>query len=780
MLLLPLLAALTLAPADTVRLVLVATTDLHGHVTDWDYVNNRPAPGGLARAATVVDSLRERYPGQVILVDAGDALQGTAFAAYYGNVNPRDPHPVIDAMNTLGYDAATPGNHEFDFGTALFERAIAAATFPMVSANLRRLPTDSLALPPFVVIRRNGVRIAIAGLLTPGTMVWHRDRVRGRYRVTRLAEAAPAVLREMRREADLAIVLSHSGLDGSGSYDTTGVGPEDGALILARGSDRPDVVVVGHSHGELRDSVIGGVHFIQPRPRAQALAVLHLTLVTRGERLALVHAEGESIALEAARPSARFLRRLADPHALALNWAVGVVAESRGGFQAAQARVEDTPFVRLIHEVQRRATGAALSMTPVFEPRAGFGEGEITMGEVFRAYPYENTLRAVKLSGADLRAWLEHSARYFTRDSAGHVALNRRIPGYNFDLLGGATYTIDLARPVGSRVTRLEVRGRPVAPEDSFTVAVADYRQQGGGGFPRLSRLPVVYDKGENIRDLIVAELRRRRVLVAPDSFTPAWNLAPAALASQARELFQEARPAPVAPAGPAVAILPAPPTPERSEAGGPIVTRDSGRAEPAVATLRLPAEAGAGRGLARLAADAYRNVLRADVGLVATTELGGRLAAGPVSGADLAAALPGAGALLAIRMSGAELRELVENLVSTDSPCCELAGLRVKYQPRRRPWDRVRDVEFTNGSDIDRKRTYLVALSPALLDGDSVFPLGASTCREGQGCRNPGTLRRWPVVRSTRLPAEALGEYLKALPQPVTPPEDRRLLPDR
>ena len=169
--LLPLLLALAAAPADTVRLVLVATTDLHGYVTDWDYLQNGPWPGGVSRAVNVVDSLRLKYPGQIVVVDAGDALQGSPFAAYYGRDTKRDPHPVIEAMNLMGYDAATPGDHDFDFGVDLFQQALAGASFPFVSGNLRVLPADTLRFNAYVVVTRNGVRVAITGFTTPAAMV---------------------------------------------------------------------------------------------------------------------------------------------------------------------------------------------------------------------------------------------------------------------------------------------------------------------------------------------------------------------------------------------------------------------------------------------------------------------------------------------------------------------------------------------------------------------------------------------------------------------------------
>jgi len=781
MLSLALLAGLLAPPADTVRLVVVATTDLHGHVTAWDYVQNGPAPGGLTRAAMIIDSLRDRHPGQVILVDAGDALQGNAFAAYFGGPGWRDPHPVVDAMNTVGYDAATPGNHDFDFGLESFRRAVASATFPWVSANLRLLPGDTLALPPFIVVQRNGVRVAIAGVTTPGTMVWHRDLLRGRARVAPVEPVVAGVLREMRRSADVAIVLSHSGLDGRSSYDTSGVGGENVAASLATGADRPDLVVVGHSHADIVDTVIGGVHFVQPRPRAQSLAVVHLTLTDEGGALRLVRVSPATIPIENTPPNPRMVRRLAEPHAAAVTWAAQVVGEAAEPMPAAAARVEDAPILRFLHDIQRRTSGADLSMAPVFDLRGGFNEGEITAGEVFRFYPFENRLRAVRLSGAAVRQWLEQSLRYFYVDSTGTVAVNRFVPGYLYDILGGAAYTADLSRPPGDRVTRLEVRGRAVQPGDTFTVALSDYRQQGGGHFTMLVGAPVVYDRGENIRDLITAEIRRRRVLHPADFGSQAWALVPPELQRRARALFVRDS-APIAVAAPAPVILPprpvAAPTNPLADSAARAQARADSLLRAPVATLRLPAEPGRGRNLPRLLADAYRNALRADVALVAFAEAGTRLPAGGVPAALVEQAVAGAGTLYGIRLTGAELVEVLEQVVAEPSPCCEVAGVRAEFDPRRREHDRLRRVRLLSGAEIERRQTYLLALSGALIEGDSLFRLGATGCGTRTGCTAPGLLGRWVVTRSDRRPAQALADYLQALPQPVTPPEDRRLVP--
>src|SRR6184192_2635422 len=171
--------------SDTAHVVIVATTDVHGRVLGWDYVRDAAAPGGLSRAATMVETLRAQYPEQVVLVDAGDLIEGNLFAAYFAERDSQRPHPVVDALNAMQYDAATPGNHEFDFGPAVLARATGDATYHYVSANVFRGASDTLVYPPYVVVTRAGVKIGITGLTTPGVMVWDRSELGGRIRVGR-------------------------------------------------------------------------------------------------------------------------------------------------------------------------------------------------------------------------------------------------------------------------------------------------------------------------------------------------------------------------------------------------------------------------------------------------------------------------------------------------------------------------------------------------------------------------------------------------------------------
>ena len=548
--LLPLLLALATQAQDTAQIIVVSTTDVHGHATAWNYLADSPYPGGLVRAARVVDSLRARYPGKVVLVDAGDVIQGDPFATYMAQVAPRDPHPVLDVMGAMGYDAATPGNHEFNWGVPFMLRALRGASFPYVSGNIYSLPQDTLAFPAYTIVQRGGVRVGITGFTTPGVMLWDREIVRSRARVGRINQTAARVIRQVKANADFSIVLLHSGMDGRSSYDTSGVGAEDVGASLALGPVKPDLVVVGHSHREMADSVIDGVHFVQPKPYAQSLSVVHVTLRRTVEGWRVVQQRGELVALAAVPPSAALERRLAQDHAAVQQWLTLPLGNVSADLPAATARAEATPLTNWINEVQRRRAGTQLSTTPVFDTRSGLKAGVVPIAQLVQLYPYENTLRAIRITGEQLKAYLEYTTRYYLADAQGHVQLNDSVPGYNFDVVGGAEYAIDLRLPVGSRIRGLTVGSRPVQPSDQFTLAINSYRQGGGGGYTMLAGAPVIYDKGENIRDLLILDLRTRGVLNARDFGGQNWRIVPEEMARAARRQFAPT-PDPVRPSPP-------------------------------------------------------------------------------------------------------------------------------------------------------------------------------------------------------------------------------------
>lgn len=525
-----------------VELTIAATTDVHGRLRAWDYYAGAPDPAhSLAAAATIVDSARKANPDGVVLVEGGDILQGNPLLYVAARVRPTPVHPVIAAMNVMRYDAAVLGNHEFNYGVPLLQKAIGQAGFPFVAANV----LDARGKPwvaPYTMVSRRGVRIAIVGGTTPGSMVWDRENLKAAGLT--VTDIVPAVRRSVqaarRANADVVIVLLHSGLSEPASYDTvmTGLPSENVAGRVPREIDGIDAVVYGHSHRELVDSTINGALLMQPRNWAGSVALGTLSLERRGRRWIVVQRKAQAVRVAGHAEHPAVLAAARATHDATVAWVNEPVGTTRTPWRADSARVADLPITDLVNEVMRRTAGADLSATAAFSLDAALDSGAVTQAELSRLYPYDNTLRAVRISGGQLRAFLEHAARYYRTVGADGRAeggiVNPSVPGYNFDVVSGADYTIDLRQPVGQRITRLQVRGRDVQPTDSFTMAVNNYRQGGGGGFAMLAGAPVVYDRDLDIRQLIIDEVRRAGTLDPERYAARNWTLEPAAARAQA------------------------------------------------------------------------------------------------------------------------------------------------------------------------------------------------------------------------------------------------------
>ncbi len=534
------LAAVAPLPAQSGRfdLVIAATTDVHGRLRGWDYYANAPDPArSLAGAATIVDSVRAANPGRVLLVEGGDILSGNPLLYVAAKIAPPPVHPVIAAMNVMHYDAAVIGNHEFNYGVPALRAAIAKAAFPFVAANVR----DAQGRPfvaPYTLIDRVGVRIAIIGATTPGSMLWDRDNLReAGLTVTDIVASVRSTVAEVkRRKADVVVVLLHSGLDEAATYDTvaTGLASENVAARVPREINGIDLVVYGHSHRELVDSTINGALLVQPRNWAASVALATLTLEKSKGKWAVVQHRGQSVKVAGHAESPAVLAASTATHRATVTWVTTPVGRTAVTWRADSSRVVDAPITDLINEVMRRESGAELAATAAFSLDATLDTGAVTQAALSRLYPYENTLRAVRITGAQLRAFLEQSALYYRTLSPDGTApagglVDPKIPGFNFDVVSGVDYVIDLTKPAGSRITTLTRNGRAVQPTDSFTMALNNYRQSGGGGYAMLANAPVVFQKDVDIRSLIIDDVAKAGTLDPAAYATVNWRLEPAA-----------------------------------------------------------------------------------------------------------------------------------------------------------------------------------------------------------------------------------------------------------
>ncbi|HEU4883294.1 MAG TPA: 5'-nucleotidase C-terminal domain-containing protein [Longimicrobium sp.] len=536
------------------RLVLMGTTDLHGWALPYDYYTGQRTDNGLAALVPLIDSVRAANPQRTVLVESGDLLQGNAMDFVYRELLARQEHPLVAAMNMVGYDAAAIGNHEFNYGIDHLEQAAAGANFPFLSANIFLAGTSDRAFRPYALIERTvggrKVRIGIASVTPPGVMIWDRDNVRGRLDFHEIVSSMRPVVAEMRqRGADIVLVAAHSGLEGS-SYDTaaTGVPTENASAAMAREIPGIDVIFMGHTHRELADTTINGVLVQQAKNWGTSLAVAELDLRWDGGRWTIASRRGRILRPPPGSTSPRLEAALADAHERTRAYVAQRIGESTEEWTSALARTRDTPILDLINDVQMRVTGAELSAASAFSLTSRIPRGPVTVADVAGLYVYDNTLRAIRISGAQLRAYLEKSAEYYLPcpGSACETLTNPNVPGYNYDVVSGVDYTLDLTKPVGQRLTRLERNGRAVAPADSFTIAINNYRAAGSGGYSMLIGAPVVYDRGEGIRDLLIADIRRRGTLRPADVFRQNWEIVPATLVERAAA---EQRP-PTAPGG--------------------------------------------------------------------------------------------------------------------------------------------------------------------------------------------------------------------------------------
>jgi 2',3'-cyclic-nucleotide 2'-phosphodiesterase (5'-nucleotidase family) len=516
----------------SVDLVVAATTDIHGYVRGWDYYTNAPdTTRGLARAATIIDSLRRVSPTFPVVVDAGDAIQGSPLAYVAARVDTTIRNPVIAAMNVIQYDAAAIGNHEFNYGLPTLDRVVREAEFPFLAANV--YTADSRRrFRAWAVSTRRGIKIAIVGATTPGSAVWDRDNLAGRVVMRDIVPEVRSTVEEARAAgAAVVIVVAHTGLNEPSSYDTvgTGVPSENVAARLAREVPGIDLIVYGHSHKELADTVIGGVLLMQPKNWATSVAVAHLAVERRDGRWRVVAKRSSIVQAARHRESPAVLAVTQEGHREALQYTNATIGTTPVAWHADSARVASTPLIDFILEVERKASGAQLASTAAFSLDASLSAGPITLARIAALYPYDNTLRAVKISGAQLRDYLEQSARYFRTSSGGRVDIDPSVPGFNYDIVAGVDYTIDLTKPAGERIATLEYNGHPVAATDTFTMALNNYRQSGGGGFAMLRNAPVVYDRQQEIRQLLIDEVRAKGTLRPSDYFHANWRIVPAA-----------------------------------------------------------------------------------------------------------------------------------------------------------------------------------------------------------------------------------------------------------
>lgn len=561
-------------PGAPVKLTIMGTTDLHGTVFNWDYFKNAEYDDkakndiGLAKVATLVEALRvQRGRDHTLMIDAGDTIQGTPLAYYFARIAPITDghvHPMAAAMNHIGYDAAALGNHEFNYGIPLLRAFAAQLDFPLLGANAIDSATRLPAFAPYVIktVKVKGeqpIRVGILGLTNPGIAIWDKANVQGKMTFPGLVEQAKIWVPRMRSAGvDVVIVAAHSGADTSSSYGDALPYPENAATLVAEQVPGIDAILVGHAHQEITEKRVTNLEtrrevvLTEPLRWGMRLSLIDLSLLkVRG--LWVVQSVKSSVLNSNTVPEdPEVVKLLTADHARVVTYVNTVIGSCTEAMSCATARYEDTAALDFINLVQAEAVRTALAGTaaaalPVLSIAAPFNRaaaipaGPVSVRDVAGLYIFDNTLLGITFTGAEVKAYLEKSAEYFKHvtstgpftpeqlTNAATVVAPNGTPDYNYDVMGGLdaplTYDIDVAQPVGSRIFNLAYAGKPIDPVAKFVVAINNYRQSGGGGFPDVTTAPVVHNAQQEIRQLIIDWVTSHKVIDPPAFAKIDWKL---------------------------------------------------------------------------------------------------------------------------------------------------------------------------------------------------------------------------------------------------------------
>lgn len=530
------LAFLSPAPsgaADRVQVTILGTTDLHGNIYPLDYYTNKPDNRGLAKVATLIKRVRKENPNSM-LVDSGDTIQGTPLEYYHNKKNNAPHDPMMLAMSALGYDAMTVGNHEYNFGLKVLEKARSEAKFSWLSSNTYEKGTDQTHYQPYLVKELSGVRIGILGLTTPGVPVWENTQnYEGLDFREPVSEARKwvSVLRE-KEKVDAVVIAMHMGLEEdlrTGEINPGQVPSENRAVTIAKQVPGVDVIFMGHTHRDVPALYVNGVLLTQANHWGRHLARADLYLQKEANRWHVYAKSARTIPVDDNVAADADILKLIEPYDRETQeWLSRVIGESSTELTAREARFRDTAILDLIQRVQLEAGKADVSMVASFNPDARINKGSVSVRDIAGLYVYENTLVVLEVTGQQLKEALEHSAKYFRAYESGKTAaelVDEKIPAYNFDIAEGVTYVLDITRPLGQRIQDLGFRGKPLDPKQKLKLATNNYRVNGGGGYTMYKDAPVVYRSSEEIRELIIDWVERNQTI--PTEPTNNWKIVP-------------------------------------------------------------------------------------------------------------------------------------------------------------------------------------------------------------------------------------------------------------
>jgi 2',3'-cyclic-nucleotide 2'-phosphodiesterase/3'-nucleotidase len=494
------------SPGNVREITIIATTDIHGFLLPYDFIEKKPLNSSLAHASTWFRELREKK-GDFILLDNGDNLQGQPQVYYFNFIDTASPHIMPAALNFAGYDAATVGNHDIEAGHPVYDRLAKEYKFPLLAANAVKKGSGEPYFDPYCIIEKKGIRVAVLGLVTPSIPDWLPPELYDGMIFTDMLSAAkkwiPIILKE---KPDLVVGLFHSGWDTSDLESTL---HEDGSASVAYNVPGFDIIFNGHDHKTTNEKFINRAGdtllILNGGSRGEKLAQADVVIVSGRRKDNRKTLSGKIINTDGFEPDPAFTEKFTDSYNTVYEYVSEVIATASAPISTRDSYFGSSAFVDLIHSLQLDLSGADISFTAPLSFDVRIDEGEITVADMFKLYRYENMLYTLEMTGEEIKNYLEYSYSGWlnTMEGPGDLLLKLRVGKdgkpelingkawllnlpYNFDSAAGIDYIVDVRKKEGNRVVISSFSdGRSFSESERYLVAVNSYRASGGGGhFP--------------------------------------------------------------------------------------------------------------------------------------------------------------------------------------------------------------------------------------------------------------------------------------------------------
>ena len=534
-----------------IHLKLIETSDIHGNFFPYNFVTDQPTEGSLARVCALLEKMREKYGQRLIYIDNGDILQGQPTAYYYNFVDTQTEHPGAAMLNYLRCDVGNMGNHDIEAGHAVYDRWVRECHFPVLGANIIDVHTGEPYLTPYVMLEREGVRIAVLGMITPAIPMWLPETLWSGLRFEDMEECARRwipLIREKERP-DLVIGVFHAGKESVRQVDFYN---EDATMDIARNVPGFDVLLIGHDHRRYCGTVTNvegrRVWVVNPANNGVMVGDVDIHLSKLGSRVVRKKIKAKLTRVGNYGVSRSFMDCFAGVYDTVEDFVsrrIGTVAET---MSTEPAYFGPSAFIDFIHSMQLELTGADISFCAPLSYDAEIRAGDMHMRDMFTLYRYENMLYTMRLTGREVKAYLEYSYALWTnrmQSPADHIMLLTPIDNagkrlgfqnfaFNFDSAAGIRYTVDVTRPQGEKLHILSMAdGRPFEPDAVYRVAINSYRGNGGGelltigaGIPKEELASRIVDTTSKDLRYYLMEYIGRQGVVRPKSLD-LWRFIP-------------------------------------------------------------------------------------------------------------------------------------------------------------------------------------------------------------------------------------------------------------